>query len=237
MRSQVTFSRVINITLGIMMAGQLTVTLHLARPDRAQAQQAAPVANHCINIGSDAAMSSLLAANPELSVACRFTTGMAQHEAIPAASFANVAASEVINTEDNGQRAFEAEAARYTALASHYAREANIQQARAAEAARYEGLAETYNRENGPAGSHILAENPELNAVRFLETSRRVAASTYSAANPEVMTARRYTTIPAGAGLPQQTETIQRFGLAEYLAAESEAGLPQPDRVDPNRGR
>lgn len=237
MRSQVTLSQIINITLGIIMAGLLAVLPHLARPVPAQAQQAAPAASHCTGIGGDATASTLLAANPELSVACRFVIGMAQQKAIPGASFVNVAAPETVAIEDNRERAFEVEAARYTALANHYAIEANVQQARAAEAARYEGLAQAYNRENGPAGSQVLAENPELNAARNLETSRRVAASTYSAANPEVMTAHRYTTTPAGAGLAQQAETIQRVGLAEYLAAEREAGLPQPDRSDPNRGR
>ena len=181
--------------------------------------------------------STLLAANPELSVACRFGTDLAQSETLPAASFVNMADREVAGIEDNRQRALEAEAARYTGLAGLYATEANVQRARNAEAARYEGLAEAYNRESEPAGSRVLAENPELNSVRFLETSRRVAASTYSAANPELMTAHRYTTTPAGTGLSQQAETSRRFGLAEYLAAESEAGLPQPDKIDTNRGR
>lgn len=237
MKSQVTFSRIINISLGIMMAGLLAVLPHLARPDRAQAYQAAPAVNHCPGTENDASASTLLAANPELSVACRFAMDIAQHEAIPGTGFANVVASEGIGIQDNGQRAFDAEAARYTALANYYIRQANIQQARAAETARYEGLAQAHNQENGPAGSRILAENPELSAARFLETSHRVTASTFAAANPEVMTASRYTTIPAGAGLPRQAETIQRFGLVEYLAAESETGLPQPDRIDPNRGR
>ena len=38
MKSQVTFSRIINITLGMVMVGLLAVQPHLARPDLAQAQ-------------------------------------------------------------------------------------------------------------------------------------------------------------------------------------------------------
>lgn len=198
MNDQRMFRQVVGITLALVLVGLFSATSYAAGPGTGQVYRALPAANHCAGISSDAAGSILLAANPELSAACRFAKSMAQHEALPDASFANDAGLRVAGREDNGQRAREAEAARYT------------------------GLAESYNRESGLTGSHVLAENPELNPVRFLEASRRVAESTFAAANPEVQRARHYTPAVSDTGLQQKMDAVQRYGLAEVLEAEND---------------
>ena len=100
-------------------------------------------ASHCVGYSS-----ATLAANPELlKINCSEVTAEA---------------------ETNVQRAFEASAARYRAMAEYYAgtEATNLQRANEAYSARYSGLAEFYTAGDVTTDSSYLASNPELNAVR-----------------------------------------------------------------------
>ena len=84
-----------------------------------------------------------LAANPELlKINCGQTT---------------------VDAETNVEQMFDANAARYTAMAAYYAEaEANPQRANQSISARYSGLAQFYSVTDGATDSTFLAANPEL---------------------------------------------------------------------------
>jgi len=98
------------------------------------------------NCSSD---STVLAANPELNVACQNDVIAGNESAAlraveaSAARYSAMAEKYLAQNETNVQRAFEADAARYSAMAAYYLapNEANVQRANDATAARYSGLA------------------------------------------------------------------------------------------------
>ncbi len=98
------------------------------------------------NCSSD---STVLAANPELNVACQNDVIAGNESAAlraveaSAARYSAMAENYLAQNEGNVQRAFEADAARYTAMAEYYLaqNETNVQRANDANAARYTGLA------------------------------------------------------------------------------------------------
>jgi hypothetical protein len=98
------------------------------------------------NCSSD---STVLAANPELNVACQNDVIAGNESAAlraveaSAARYSAMAENYLAQNETNVQRAFEADAARYTAMAAYYLaqNETNVQRANDANAARYSGLA------------------------------------------------------------------------------------------------
>ncbi len=115
------------------------------------------------NCSSD---STVLAANPELNVAC-------QNDVIA-------------GNESAALRAAEASAARYTAMAENYLaqNETNVQRANEANAARYTGLA-AYYADNEATSSTFLATNPELMAHNRYALEAQPTQSSLHAANPE----------------------------------------------------
>jgi hypothetical protein len=118
--------------------------------------------------------SATLAANPELlKISCSEVT---------------------VEAETNVQRAFQASAARYRAMAEYYAgtEATNLQRANEASSARYSGLAEFYTGATGATDSSYQAANPELNVVSRHDAAVNMTDSASLAANPELMTVNRY---------------------------------------------
>lgn len=66
------FRRIVGIILSFMLLGLLAATAYAAGWVPGDVYQAMPAADHCAGISTDAAGSAALAANPELSTACRF---------------------------------------------------------------------------------------------------------------------------------------------------------------------
>jgi hypothetical protein len=81
MNYQRMFRQVVGVTLGFVLVGLLSATAYAAGPGPGQVYQAIPAANHCAGISSDAAGSTLLGANPELSMACRYASRVQEKRA------------------------------------------------------------------------------------------------------------------------------------------------------------
>jgi hypothetical protein len=89
--------------------------------------------------------------------------------------------------ETNVQRALEANAARYTGLATFYTNETNVQRALEANAARYTGLTAFYTAE--AAGKCLEIASIDMKTVEF---DNCLSDSAYLAANPELMVVRHF---------------------------------------------
>lgn len=121
MNYQHMFRGIAGVTLSLVLLGLLSLTAYAAGPVSEDAYQAIPAADHCAGISSGPAGSSLLAANPELSAACRFVTMRLQKQAMVEIPLSYLAGPDGAGTIDEAQRARQAETARYSGLAEAYA--------------------------------------------------------------------------------------------------------------------
>lgn len=80
----------LGITLSFALVGLLSVTAYAAGPTPEDGYRTIPAADHCPFITSDAAGSIFLAANPELSTACRYTTMLLKERTGTDALFPNI---------------------------------------------------------------------------------------------------------------------------------------------------
>jgi hypothetical protein len=212
------FSQVVGVTLGLVLVGLLSLTVYAAGPAPMDTYQAIPAANHCAGISSDAAGSTLLAANPELAAACRFASTVLEQQETAGPAFPNIAVPDAAGSSDS----------------TFFAANPEVMRAR-----RYTTAGNGVDVQPEMPDSTFAAANPEVVRARRYMTGRDIEVmrshryitpgsesempdSTFAAANPEVMTARRYATDRSSVGLQQKRDTIQRFGLAEFLAAEKD---------------
>ena len=123
----------------------------------------------------------------------------------------NAMAAFYANEKTHAQRAFEANVARYTGLAAFYTNEtSNVQRAFEADAARYTGLAAFYTAK--AAGTCLGIGSTDMTTAAELVNC--LSDSTYQAANPELMVSHRFV-VDGGA-------TAEPVSDSAYLAANPE---------------